>query len=99
LPTGLPLGGTINAAIPHTDIIHVVKPGVALATLKHPVIFKNMIKPEEDVSVQLVFLLSLNHPKSQVEILQEIAGVLQKPETVEKLITALTFEDVQVALQ
>jgi len=98
LPTGLPLGGTINAAIPHTDTIHVLKPGVAIATLKHPVIFKNMVKPEEDVSVQLVFLLSLDHPKLQIEMLQEIAGVLQKPEVVKRILTAMTFEDVQVAL-
>jgi PTS system galactitol-specific IIA component len=99
LPTGLPLGGTINAAIPHTDTTYVLKPGVALATLKHPVIFRNMVKPEEDVSVQLVFLLSLDHPNSQIEMLQEIAGILQKPETVKRLLTAVTFEDIQVALQ
>ena len=33
LPTGLVLGGDINAAIPHTDVEHVLKPAVALATL------------------------------------------------------------------
>jgi len=98
LPTGLPLGGEVNAAIPHTDVIHVLKPGVAMATLKRPVIFKNMISPEEDVNVQLVFLLSLEQPKSQIEMLQEIASVLQRPETVEKLMAATTFEDVQAAL-
>lgn len=98
LPTGLPLGGTINAAIPHSETKHVVKPGVALATLKHPVIFKNMVKPDEDVNVQLVFLLSLDHPKSQIDMLQQIAGVLQKPLIVEKLMAAVTFDDVRAAL-
>jgi PTS system galactitol-specific IIA component len=98
LPTGLPLGGTVNAAIPHTDVIHVLKPGVAMATLKRPVVFKNMINPDEDVKVQLVFLLSLEKPKTQIEMLQEIAGVLQKPETVQKLMSAVSFEDVQAAL-
>ncbi len=29
LPTGLPLGGEVNAAIPHTDVIHVLKPSSA----------------------------------------------------------------------
>lgn len=98
LPTGLPLGGEVNAAIPHTDVIHVLKPGVAMATLKRPVVFKNMINPDEDVKVQLVFLLSLEKPKTQIEMLQEIAGVLQKPETVQKLMSAVSFEDVQAAL-
>jgi galactitol PTS system EIIA component len=99
LPTGLPLGGEINAAIPHTDIIHVIKPGVALATLKRPVVFKNMIQPDDDVKVRLVFLLSLELPKSQIEMLQEIAGVLQNEETVNKLLAANSFEDVEAALQ
>jgi len=98
LPTGLPLGGEINAAIPHTDVIHVIKPGLAMATLKRPVVFKNMIQPEEDVKVRLVFLLSLEHPKSQIEMLQEIAGVLQNEKVVNRLLTADTFEDVQAAL-
>jgi PTS system galactitol-specific IIA component len=99
LPTGLPLGGEINAAIPHTDIVHVIKPGVAMATLKRPVVFKNMIQPDEDVLVQLVFLLSLEQPKSQIEMLQEIAGILQKSETVNKLMSAETFEEIKAALQ
>lgn len=98
LPTGIPLEGAINAAIPHSESVHVKKPGVALATLNHAVVFKNMIKPDEDVAVQLVFLLSLEKPKSQIEMLQEIAGVLQKPEIVEKLMSAVTFDDVRVAL-
>jgi galactitol PTS system EIIA component len=98
LPTGLPLGGEINAAIPHTDVIHVLKPGVAMATLKRPVVFKNMIQPDEDVKVRLVFLLSLEQPKSQIEMLQEIAGVLQNQGTVNKLLDANSYEDVQAAL-
>lgn len=98
LPTGIPLEGAINAAIPHSETLHVLKPGVALAILNHPVVFKNMIKPDEDVYVRLVFLLALEHPKSQIEMLQEIAGVLQKPAIVEKLMSAVTFDDVRVAL-
>ena len=29
MPTGLPLEGKYNAAIPHTDIQHVIKPALA----------------------------------------------------------------------
>jgi PTS system galactitol-specific IIA component len=70
-----------------------------MATLKRPVVFKNMIQPDEDVLVQLVFLLSLEQPKSQIEMLQEIAGILQKSETVNKLMSAETFEEIKAALQ
>lgn len=86
LPTGLPLAGGVNAAIPHTDVEHVIKPGVALATLATPVNFRNMVTPEEEVPVRLVFLLALDQPKAQVEMLQQISTVLQQPEVVAQLI-------------
>jgi PTS system galactitol-specific IIA component len=98
LPTGLPLGGAFNAAIPHTDIEHVIKPGLALATLKTPVPFRNMATPSETVEVSLVFLLALEQPKAQIEVLQAIAGVLQAPDIVSALMKSQTFEDVVCAL-
>jgi mannitol/fructose-specific phosphotransferase system IIA component (Ntr-type) len=36
MPTGLPLGGEFNAAIPHVDIEYVNKSALALATLCTP---------------------------------------------------------------
>jgi PTS system galactitol-specific IIA component len=91
MPTGLPLEGKYNAAIPHTDIQHVIKPALALATLQEPVNFQNMIEPETAVPVQLVILMALEQAKTQVEMLQEIAGVLQDAETLEKLMRAAAF--------
>jgi galactitol PTS system EIIA component len=94
MPTGLPLGGNYNAAIPHTDIEHVIKPGLALATLKTPVPFQNMIEPESSVPVQLVILMALEQAKTQVEMLQEIAGVLQDAEIIKKIMEARTIPQV-----
>lgn len=88
IPTGLPLGGEFNAAIPHTDIVHVIKSGVGLATLVQEVPFQNMVNPEETVPVRLVFVLALDQPKSQIEMLQEVAGVLQNPDLVKQLVDA-----------
>lgn len=99
IPTGLPLNGKFNAAIPHTDIEHVIKPGVGLATLKTPVVFMNMVSPEEPVEAQLIFVLALEQPKSQIEMLQEIAGVLQDPSVVEGLMQAQSLTDVYAALK
>ena len=98
LPTGLPLNGSINAAIPHTDVEHVIKPGLAMATLAQPVIFQNMAVPGESVPVQLVFLLALDKPKAQIEMLQEIAGLLQQPDIVAGLTEANNFEEVRKLL-
>jgi PTS system galactitol-specific IIA component len=88
LPTGLPLGSEINAAMPHVDLEYVYKPAIALATLREPVIFHHMVMPEEKVPVQLVIMLALDQPKSQIEALQQVAELLQKPELVAGLMNA-----------
>jgi len=95
LPTGLPLSGDVNAAIPHTEVEHVLKPGLAMATLSAPVTFQNMVSPEEAVPCQLVFVMALDQPKAQIEMLQEIAGILQNPAVIQSLMSANDFEEVR----
>ena len=94
LPTGLPLAGGFNAAIPHTEIEYVFKPALGMVTLKEEINFQNMISPQEAVPVRLVFVLALEQPKAQVEMLQEIAAVLQNPALVKDLLTASTVEEI-----
>jgi PTS system galactitol-specific IIA component len=84
-PTGLQLN-RYNVAIPHTDPEHVVKPAIAIATLKNPVIFKNMANPLEDVEVSLVFMIALNESHSQVEMLQQLIQLIQNDVLLEKII-------------
>jgi len=97
LPTGLPLGGEINVAIPHTDIVHVNKSAVAMATLAKPVIFQNMVEPQESVVVGIVFLLALDQPHAQIEMLQEVANVVQNEELLEFLMAAKSPKEVLAA--
>jgi PTS system galactitol-specific IIA component len=99
MPTGLPLGGDFNAALPHVDLAYVHKPALALATLQQPVIFHHMVMPEEEVPVQLVIMLALDQPKSQIEMLQEIAELLQKPEVVSGLMAAENTRDIFTILE
>ncbi len=94
LPTGLPLAGGINAAIPHTDIEHVIKPALGMAVLKNEVNFRNMVLPDELVPVRLVFLLALEQPKAQVEMLQAVAGVLQDPAMVNEIVSEKEVKNV-----
>jgi PTS system galactitol-specific IIA component len=94
LPTGLPLAGGFNAAIPHTEIEHVIKPALGLVTLTQEVNFQNMVNPQESVPVRMVFVLALEQPKAQIEMLQEIASVLQNPGLVERILKAGSFEEV-----
>ncbi len=99
LPTGLPLGGDNNVAVPHTDPEHVLRPGLALATLVEPVSFSNMEDPDEQLQVSVVFLMALNDKDKQIEMLQEIAGTIQSPEIISALIQSESVEDVSRLLR
>jgi PTS system galactitol-specific IIA component len=98
MPTGLPLDGETNAAMPHVDLEYVRRPAVALATLRAPVIFHHMVMTEEEVPVRLVIMLALDQPKSQIEVLQQVAGLLQRPETVSGLLAAQDTAEVYALL-
>jgi PTS system galactitol-specific IIA component len=76
----------------------VIKPGIGMATLAEPVVFHNMVSPDETVEVRLVFVLALDQPKSQIEMLQEIAKVLQNPHLVTNLVNAQNLDHVYQAL-
>ena len=65
-----------------------------MVTLAQAVNFQNMVNPQESVPVRMVFVLALEQPKAQIEMLQEIAGVLQNPDLVERILKADTFEAV-----
>jgi PTS system galactitol-specific IIA component len=99
MPTGLPLGGEINAAIPHVDIEFVHKSALGLITLKEPVLFCNMVDQDEQVPVKLVIMLALDQPKSQIEMLQSVAGLLQQPELITTIMAARQPQDILDALK
>lgn len=73
-PTGLPTQ-MIKIAVPHTDIQHVNKAGILIASLKEPIMFKDMGNGVDDIPVELVFMLSINAPKEHVLVLQQIIGL------------------------
>ena len=98
MPTGLPLGGEINAAIPHVDAEYVERPALALATLQQPVIFRNMVDPDAAVPVRLVIMLALDNPKSQVDMLQQVAEILQSPSIVDRLMAATSTGEIMTVL-
>jgi PTS system galactitol-specific IIA component len=98
MPTGLALGGTINAAIPHVDCEYVNQPALALGTLQSPVIFHDMVEAEVEVPVQLVIMLALDQPKSQIEMLQSVSGLLQQPALIQALMTAQRPEEALAVL-
>ncbi|MGO2722586.1 MAG: PTS sugar transporter subunit IIA [Lactobacillus sp.] len=77
-PTGLP-SATPAVAIPHANADLVYKTTIAVATLKHPVNFKNMGAITEDVPVEIVIMLVISEPHSQVSMLQKVVEIAQNP--------------------
>ena len=68
-PTGLDmefLGKDLpNVAIPHTDTIHNLTENVVVVRLAKPVTFHNMIAPDKEVEVSLLFFIINNSSSSQ----------------------------------
>lgn len=98
-PTGLVLSGDYNAAIPHVDLEYVQRSALALATLDAPVHFQSMMDKAEAIPVRLVVMLALADPKAQIQALEQVARLLQDPETVERLVSADSVGQVFVTLR
>lgn len=92
-PTGLPLAGTVNAALPHVDPSYVLRPAVALASLTAPVEFEHMVERGVRVPVRLVIMLALDKADAQVQMLSQVAGLLQSPELVDRIMACTTPQD------
>src|SRR5699024_7236937 len=67
-PTGLQLE-EFSIAIPHTDVIHIKKPFVAVYRLKNSINFYQMGTDDVVVSVKDLLVLVINEPKKQVGLL------------------------------
>ena len=75
-PTGLDmefLGKDLpNVAIPHTDTIHNLTENVVVVRLAKPITFHNMIAPDKEVEVSLLFFIINNSSSSQTNILAQL---------------------------
>lgn len=80
-PTGLQLRG-MAVAMPHTAGIHVNTPAVCLAKLAHPVTFSHMGDPDVKVEAELLFMMAIQDPDAQLEMLQQVMGVFVNEEAV-----------------
>ncbi|EWS80399.1 PTS sugar transporter subunit IIA [Brachybacterium phenoliresistens] len=92
-PTGLPT--IVPAAIPHTDPEHVLRPGLAVATLQAPVAFGEMGSSGAEVQVQLVVMLVLADAHSQLAALQSLIARLQDEAAVREVLAARDDADLE----
>lgn len=97
LPTGLALGD-FCVAIPHTDSVHVNQSTIAIACLKQAALFQSMINPQEQLKVELVFLLAVRDPNSQVQLLKNLMAVFQNKELLLQIRNAASKREVSSLL-
>ncbi|MGO3780198.1 MAG: PTS sugar transporter subunit IIA [Enterococcus viikkiensis] len=88
-PTGIQLVN-FGAAIPHTDAECILEEFVAVITLQDPVSFYSMEDNNQQVKAQIVFVLGLNQPHAQLEMLQSLMGLLQNEAVLSELLLATT---------
>ncbi len=90
-PTGLPTAGA-GVAIPHADAEHVIRPGLAIGVLAETVLFGLMAGEGERVPVDLVFMLAINDPARQVEVLEAVSNLVQDSDALARLKTCTKEE-------
>lgn len=77
-PTGLPSPlPDFAIAIPHTDPEHVLRSRIAVATVKEPVPFSMMGSPDVTMPVRIVFMLAIQDPKKQPEVLRNLVKLIK----------------------
>ncbi|QGG60840.1 PTS sugar transporter subunit IIA [Loigolactobacillus bifermentans] len=92
-PTGLQLE-TRGVAIPHTDADTIKKEFIAVITDKNGVPFKRMDDPDADVSAKVIFVLGLNQPHAQLEMLQTLMATIQDDALLDKVEKASKIDDI-----
>lgn len=87
-PTGIQLA-TCGVAIPHTDAECILNEFIAIVTLRDAIEFYSMEDNEQSVQVKIVFVLGLNQPHAQLDMLQSLVALLQN----EQFLTNLCLAD------
>lgn len=88
-PTGLQLK-EIAVAIPHTDCVHVYKPGICITRLNKPITFIHMGEFERCVDVEIIFMMAIQNPSEQIDTLKRMVQIFSNEDVVRKFKDAKT---------
>lgn len=78
-PTGLHVPD-IGVAIPHADAEWANESSLTIGVMDHPVKFKPMDGLGGDVNVEIIFMLTIQDPKEQIDFLRAFSSVLGTPD-------------------
>lgn len=92
-PTGLRTPGAV-IAMPHAFDKRNHDSYVAVGILEKPVSFRNMEDFEENLPVEIVFLLAIDEKKEQMSMLQVLMKIFQNKELLEEIKKTTTREEI-----
>lgn len=92
-PTGLKLDG-YGVALPHTDPECVSEQFIAVLTSKKGIPFQLMEDKNQSVHAEVIFVLGLNEPHSQLEVLRQLMGIIQDKGNIRALNEANSAEQI-----
>lgn len=75
-PTGVPTA-YYDVAIPHSQSDHVMIPGIAVAKMHRSVQFYSMGAEDEPLQAEIVILLAVKDPDSQLNMLRSLMGLFE----------------------
>lgn len=75
-PTGVPTA-YYDVAIPHSQSDHVLIPGLAVAKMHKSVQFYSMGAEDEPLQAEVVILLAVKDPESQLNMLRSLMGLFE----------------------
>ena len=94
-PTGLALDeeNKTGVAIPHTDPEYVKETQLGFMTLDEPVVFRNMADFDDEVKVNIMFMMAIKEAHGQLEMLSRLMGLFGDDEIVSRLREVDNFDD------
>ena len=92
-PTGIKTQVAV-LAIPHVDSMFYKKAGIAVVRLKKPILFQEMCT-NNDVDVNLVFMLLVKDKSKQVTTLSALMGCFSNEEALKQLMTGSKTEIIE----
>lgn len=96
-PTGL-VTKSINVSIPHSETEYVLREGIVIAIPPEKIKFNRMDNPDEEIEVEVSFILLLKDKNKHIAVLQELAGLLQS-ENLYKIKYCDSKEDIEQLLK
>lgn len=83
-PTGLP-ATAFDIAIPHAQAKHSNRFGLTIGILERPVEFQQMGTPDITLHAEMIFMIAVDDPKRQIDLLSSLVRLLQNKEMLLKI--------------